>query len=89
MSVRFGKVSIGNPSAFKDYTKKQFVEKFAADMHPDVDKAWDYVKAELKKDGNREHTTGRVGAQDGESKEDSEPTVVKSSKRRRSKKADN
>ena len=78
---RFGKVSIGNVQAFDGMTKKEFVEKFSKDMGSEVEKAWAFVKGELKKHGNRKHTAGRTGAENCESKTGSKTTVAKGSKR--------
>lgn len=87
--MKFGKVSIGNPSAYFDLSKKEFKEKFEPYMGRDLEKGWNFIQSEKKKNGYRKNTTPQISEESSESEKDGNENLVKSSKRSRRKKSDN
>lgn len=87
--MRFGKVSIGNPKAYFDLSKKEFKEKFEPHMGRDLEKGWEFIQSEKKKNGYRKNKTSQVSKESSEPKEEGEHNLVKGGRRSRRKKSDN
>ena len=77
--MKFGKTSIGVPSAYFDLSREDFFKKFAPSMGKSTQEGWEFIQSEKRKNV-RKNSDIQPSEKDGESKADSEPTLDEGSK---------